>query len=120
PRLELARTLHRTLGPDLHCLIDLSDGLVRDAAHLAEASGVRMNLELERLPCRPGATAREALTDGEDYELCFTTGAGVALPDTLAGVPLTRIGTVEAGDSISVTEGGRTVPLPSGGWEHLT
>lgn len=53
-------------------LMDLSDGLGADLPRLAEASHVGFELDLEALPRRPGATVREAISDGEDYELLFT------------------------------------------------
>jgi thiamine-monophosphate kinase len=52
-------------------MLDLSDGLALDARRLAEASGVRLELDTEALPLAPGADAELAATGGEDYELCF-------------------------------------------------
>jgi thiamine-monophosphate kinase len=52
-------------------MLDLSDGLALDARRLAQASGVRLELDTAALPLAPGATAELAATGGEDYELCF-------------------------------------------------
>jgi thiamine-monophosphate kinase len=63
-------------------MCDVSDGLVSDLAHLAEASGVTFELEIAGL--RPlgasGVTDEELLTGGEDHALAFTLPAGTPLP----------------------------------------
>ncbi len=64
-------------------MIDLSDGLATDAAHLGRASGAELRVELARLPAAEGLgevaaalrvdPAELAAAGGEDYELCFTS-----------------------------------------------
>jgi thiamine-monophosphate kinase len=97
--LELARTAH--------ALLDLSDGLAVDAAHIARRSGVRCVVELERVPLAPGATVDD-LGFGEDFELL------AAVPDA-AG--FTTVGRVEEGDGVALLLRGEPVQL--GGWEHF-
>jgi len=97
----------RTLASSAHALMDISDGLGVDAAHIARRSGVRCVLELERVPLAPGATVAD-LAFGEDYELL----AAVAEPG-----PHTVIGRVEAGEGVAVLHDGVPVELP--GWEHF-
>ena len=98
--------------------IDVSDGLLVDVVHLAEASGVGLALELGSQAVAPGATRTEALTGGEDYELVLATGDpdGLLAAFVAAGLraPLV-IGkcTTDAGDW--TLDGG---PLPEGGWRH--
>jgi len=92
PRIDEALELSGQLGPRLHALIDLSDGLGRDAGHIADRSGVAIELDADQLPCNEGCGWRSALGDGEDYELCFT--ASGAVPGAVRNVPITRVGRV--------------------------
>jgi thiamine-monophosphate kinase len=71
PRLAEAQWLARHGLPT--AMMDLSDGLGRDLPRLERASGVKAFLDHAALPRRRGASLRQALHDGEDYELLFTT-----------------------------------------------
>jgi thiamine-monophosphate kinase len=88
-------------------MIDVSDGLATDAAHIARRSGCRVAIELEHVPLAPGATLEDA-GFGEDYELLAAT------PDAL-GFPV--IGRCEEGSGVVLTLRGEPVEL--GGWEHF-
>ncbi len=92
PRIELARALRESLGDRLHAMIDISDGLGRDAGHIAEMSGVRIEIDSACSPCSPGCDWKRAMSEGEDYELCLA--ASGAVPRELMGIPITRIGVV--------------------------
>lgn len=104
-------------------LIDISDGLASEARHLAAASEVMLSVDLDRLPCAPGVEPAAAAASGEEYELL------VALPDELDvtafearfGIPLTRIGQVEAagGGTVTFRAGGERIDL-SGGYNHFS
>jgi thiamine-monophosphate kinase len=62
----------RRLGPVAHALIDLSDGILSEAARIAERSGCRLVVDVEELPLARGIEAVADLpfwTMGEDYEL---------------------------------------------------
>lgn len=82
PRVREARDLVRRY--DINAMIDLSDGLSRDAAHLARESGVGIVIDAAAVPIHADVGRLEddrpplehALHDGEDYELCFTGRAG--------------------------------------------
>jgi thiamine-monophosphate kinase len=105
PPLRLAEG--RELAAHAHALLDVSDGLAVDAAHIASRSGCRIAIELERVPLAPGA-ALEDVGFGEDYELL----AAVAEPTRFA-----VIGRCEEGEGVAVTLNGE--PYELGGWEHF-
>lgn len=118
PRIQLALALHRLLGGSLTSMIDVSDGLASDARHLAVESRVAIELDADLVPRRGPVGAIRALTDGEDYELCFTVTPGRELPDLVSDVALTRIGTVSEGEGLTVLESGMPLHLGRTGWEH--
>ena len=121
PRVNEAIELASALGDRLHAMIDISDGLGRDASHVARESGVQIQLEAARIPCAEGCDWRRALMDGEDYELCFTASGDV--PEQVGGVRLTRVGDVREaagadGPWVIVEENGRMLAADEMGWQH--
>ena len=110
PRLAEAHWLAAHYQPS--AMIDLSDGLAGDLGHLLNEANTGAELLESALPIRREARLRAgeseaakppllaALTDGEDYELCFTLGQGqaVALLDQFRqefpGTPLGCIGKI--------------------------
>jgi thiamine-monophosphate kinase len=95
------------LASRAHALLDISDGLAVDAAHIARRSGVRCVLDLDAVPLAEGATI-EDLGFGEDFEL-------LAAVDDPAGFAV--VGRVEVGDGV-VTLRDRE-PYELRGWEHF-
>jgi thiamine-monophosphate kinase len=130
PRLDVGESLlRRKLAT---ACIDISDGLSTDLAHLCRASGVCAEIEQAALPIHPlaaklgtKATLRAVLHGGEDYELLFAVPASVLMPTSLAGVPITRIGSLKKKHSgrpmmtMLATEGDH-IELKPGGWEHFS
>jgi thiamine-monophosphate kinase len=105
--------------------IDLSDGLSTDLFHLCAESGVSAVIDAAALPLHPGATAERALHGGEDYELLFAARPTTALPRRIAGVAVTRIGTIATRHSgkpavVLIGESGLRSPLHPGGWQHFS
>jgi thiamine-monophosphate kinase len=103
-------------------MIDLSDGLSSDLAHLCRASRVGARLEASAIPVGPGAAVEDALSGGDDYELCFAAPDPIRVAEAFAAAGLhlpAPIGTVTAGDEVLLaTAGGGTWPLAPSGWEH--
>jgi len=125
PRLNEARQLCDVLGERLHAMMDVSDGLGRDAARIGASSGVALELDAAVFPCHPACSWRDALRDGEDYELLFCAAPDATVPASCSGTPVTRIGVVRA--SIADTPRGTClVRAPDGshidasgeGWDH--
>lgn len=125
------------LGPLLpgvaHAMIDISDGLLADLGHICETSRVAAAVELARVPLSPAARAivegdpgicRRLVAGGDDYELLFTTPpdgveAVASLSNRLA-VPITAVGTIEAGAGVRlVAADGRVIPVEGTGYRHF-
>lgn len=103
PRVALGKLLIEH-GMASAC-IDLSDGLLQDALHLAERSGVQIVIDPQEVPLPPclremSYPVAEALRSGEDYELLFTASA--KFRDQLAQLKLS-----ESGETLVVTRIGR-------------
>lgn len=113
--------------------MDVSDGLVKDCARLARASGLAASLDCVRLPLSQpllSALARQpdliatALTGGDDYEVLAAVSPGEASAFQAAaqacGVPVSEIGQLSAGTGISVLGAdGQPMSFTRPGWDHF-
>ena len=128
PRLALGQALIGVAS----AAMDVSDGLLIDAARLGAASAAAVRIELAAVPLSAAAAARtapgdaallERATAGDDYELLFAAPAAARRDlEALAmqvKLPLTRVGTVTTGGGLTVI-GLDGAPLVPGrlGWEH--
>lgn len=107
----------RALAPIVHAMMDVSDGLLLDAARMAEASGLAIAIDLDAVPLSKGFRATlgsgrdarlTAATAGDDYQLLFAAPADIALP-----VAATRIGGFASGGGLSLRDGADSVALPA-------
>lgn len=113
PRLDAGRTAAGVAT----AMIDVSDGLGLDADRVARASGVVLEIDADRVPLQPDVGRwREAVSDGEDYELLIVGPEGAAL-----GTPIGRARAPGAGESASawfVTPDGDRIEAARLGWDH--
>ncbi|HEX9997813.1 MAG TPA: thiamine-phosphate kinase [Abditibacterium sp.] len=136
PRLELMRSILGFDAESLHAALDLSDGIVGDAAHLARRSSVSLQIDAEKVPispiCREAAQNLEtsaldfALSGGEDYELLIAV-APIHVDDLLTRfknepAPLSVVGKCvapgPAGPQVLILENGIERPQASA-WRHF-
>jgi thiamine-monophosphate kinase len=124
PRIEVGRfLLEKGLAS---AMIDLSDGLSTDLAHICEESGAGAQIQAEAIPCAEmGKPAHKvdlhfALHGGDDYELLFTAPSSKRVPSKIAGVDITQIGHIIRGRKmILINSQGEAVKLRPQGWEHF-
>jgi thiamine-monophosphate kinase len=113
PRLALGRELLASAS----AAIDVSDGLLADAGHIAAASGACLRIDPQCLPLSPALRTHDnhdealrwALTGGDDYELCYCVPPGA---DACGG---TRIGSVVAGEGVDCPLSADVAP----GFDHF-
>ena len=117
--------------------IDISDGLIADAGHIARTSAKRLCLQAEEIPVSAPAlcwikqqrSSRTALgqlvSGGDDYELLFTASPksrrAVEMAARLTRTSVARIGTVKAGSGVElIDEKGAPMPLKATGYSHFS
>jgi thiamine-monophosphate kinase len=112
--------------------MDVSDGLLQDAAKLAAASNLRLVITAERAPLSAQTRAwlarckldlASALAGGDDYQILFTAApqkrAAIEAAGQARNIAVTRIGAVEAGAGVSLVDGaGREIETKARGYTH--
>jgi thiamine-monophosphate kinase len=108
-------------------MIDISDGLSTDLAHICEESGVGAEIQAAAIPCasigKPAhkVDLQSALHGGDDYELLFTAAGGKRVPDRIAGIAINQIGHIRRDQHlILMNDQGEGSELHPQGWQHFT
>jgi thiamine-monophosphate kinase len=130
PQTDFATTI-RDLA---NASVDVSDGLIADLGHIASASGVGLEIDLEVTPLSLAGQAwmeqrvdtqaalEKLVTGGDDYEIAFTAPASseeaLRREADRRHIPLTRIGQVVAGKGVAVRYQGQAVTLAKPGFTH--
>jgi thiamine-monophosphate kinase len=124
PRLGLALTGIASAA------MDMSDGLVQDCGHIARASGVALEIMLDRVPLSPSGRAAgpdfvsSGIAGGDDYELLLAVPernvTDLLRVTEAATLPATRIGRFVAGapEVRGIDANCHPVELGGGGWSH--
>lgn len=125
-RPDVRVALGSQLLPIAGAAIDVSDGLLQDLSHLLDNSRCGAWIECDLLPLSDALLEHAglergleyALTGGDDYELLFTAAA--ELRDSLASLPVSRIGQLRAGSGLEVLRDGvPQVRTGSPGFQHF-
>lgn len=132
PRLSLGAAIAGVAS----AAIDVSDGLLADAAHVAVASGLRAEIDAGALPLsaaargwvgaqsNPGAALAALAGFGDDYEILFAAPSSlrrsVAMAAKASRTPVTRIGGLSRGEGVSlVNADGETIASGPAGFDHF-
>ena len=126
PRISLARELAQIAI--VHVMIDLSDGLSRDLAHLCRESCVGAVVQADKIPIHGDAETLaqrdsisaidHALHDGEDYELLFAAPPTDELRSVIGKLGIYQIGLITDDKGVSIDRDGSRNPLRPQSWEH--
>jgi len=105
----------RLLAPLVTAMMDVSDGLLLDAARMARASGTTLAIDGAAVPIdAPEGRRADALRWGDDYALLFTAPSEIALP-----VNAHRIGTVQPASGAPILLNGEPLTETDGlGYQH--
>ena len=111
PQLKPGQKLRGTAT----AMIDISDGLSTDLAHICEESGVSAEIESSAIPIAKGADLKAALHGGDEYQLLFT-----ARPTTKPPIRASQIGRIvrQRRHPVYLNDGQSKRPLANADWQH--
>ena len=128
-------SLRQALLDHVHAAADVSDGLIADAGHVADASGLGLTIHLDQLPlstegsawlaAQPDAAAASVVlaTGGDDYALVCAVAPTAAQAFSAAvearGIPAAVVGAFDAKSGIRVSHAGAPVAVAQPGWRHF-
>ncbi len=132
PRISLGGAL----GGHASASIDVSDGLIADAAHIADQSDVAIDLFTDKIPLSDAAKAwlekqdeqdaafADIASFGDDYEILFTAPASrrrsIEMASQVTKTPVARIGAVSKGKGVRlINAGGAPIEIGAGGFDHF-
>jgi thiamine-monophosphate kinase len=114
------------------CAVDVSDGLIADLGHLADASNVGIEVEAEKIPRSAAlralwgegeAAIARAAAAGDDYQIAFAANPSreqdIMVAGTKTGTPVTRIGKVKAGKGVTLLHQGKELAVAKPGYRHF-
>ncbi len=123
PQPQVAEGVWLGAHPEVHAMMDLSDGLASDLRHILNSSGTGAEVETTVIPAAEGTDLQTAACAGEDYKLLLTADAVSAeclAADFLAafGTPLYPLGRITASKKLIWLRGGVPVELDWQGFTH--
>lgn len=120
PRVNESQVLVRTYKPT--AMIDVSDGLIADLSHILKASRTGAVIDERKIPCHQGVNIKQALSDGEDFELIFTLPkkqAEILEKTRHPGMKFYPIGEITAHGLTLLTKGSIRAIVTPKGYRHF-
>lgn len=123
PQPQVAEGIWLGARPEVHAMMDISDGLASDIRHIMERSGAGAEIDTDRIPAAAGADTQTAACGGEDYKLLLTADAAAAgqlAADfrTRFGTPLYPVGRITETGELVWLENGAPRTLDWHGYTH--